>query len=378
MKIIVSFTSYPPRIDSVHKVVESLCHQTVPADEIILFLSNEEFPGKERDIPFQLRELLGKQGFRIEWVGGNLKSHKKYYYALKQYRKDIVITVDDDKIYANTMISELVESCHRFPNAVSARAVRMIVKKNGTLEVYSKWKKRLEQYVDRPRTDLCAIGVGGVCYPPFVADDDWFHLEDISNLAENQDDLWLKYNEIISGVPIVYVKSSHDDVTIKDSQTVRLSSANLYENENDKCINALLTRMRNKNPEKYEVWFQSIMSVKEYYRNRFKMIIESLGAVRIYLYGAGKIASIYMDVLEQLQLTEMLSAVIVTAKDGNPSEIKGVKVIQLDEVETDGKIGIIFGVSKTKKSEIQRVIRGYDYLCVPLCMEEIRKYYIGR
>ena len=376
MRVIISLTSYPPRIKGVHKVIESLYRQTVLADEIILYLSNEEFPGKERDIPFQLKELLGKKGFRIEWVGGNLKSHKKYYYSLKKFRKDIVITIDDDKIYADTMISELVESCYRFPNAVSARLVRMIVKTNETLEVYNKWKRRLEQYVDIPRTDLCAIGAGGVCYPPFVADDDWFHMEGISKLAESQDDLWLKYNEIISDVPIVYVKSPQEDVTIKDSQTVRLTSANLYENENDKCINELLTLMRNKNPEKYEVWFQSIMSVKEYYRNRFKMIIESVGAVRVYLYGAGKTASIYMDVLEQLQLTEMLSAVIVTVKAGNPSEIKGVKIIQLDEVETEGKIGIIFGVGETKKSDIQHALREYDYQSIPLCMEEIKKYYI--
>ena len=135
MRVIISLTSYPPRIKGVHKVIESLYRQTVLADEIILYLSNEEFPGKERDIPFQLKELLGKKGFRIEWVGGNLKSHKKYYYALKKFRKDIVITIDDDKIYADTMISELVESCYRFPNAVSARLVRMIVKTNEALEV---------------------------------------------------------------------------------------------------------------------------------------------------------------------------------------------------------------------------------------------------
>ena len=42
MRIIVSFTSYPPRIKSVHRVVESLYRQTVKADEIILYLSLED------------------------------------------------------------------------------------------------------------------------------------------------------------------------------------------------------------------------------------------------------------------------------------------------------------------------------------------------
>ena len=35
-KILISFTSYPSRIETVHKVVESLWKQTEKADEIIL------------------------------------------------------------------------------------------------------------------------------------------------------------------------------------------------------------------------------------------------------------------------------------------------------------------------------------------------------
>ncbi|MDE6053730.1 MAG: hypothetical protein K2G55_08215 [Lachnospiraceae bacterium] len=375
MRIIISLTSYPSRIDGVYKVIESLCRQTVPVDEIVLYLSSEEFPDREDGIPFRLRSLSGKGGFRIEWVGGNLKSHKKYYYALRQYRKDIVITVDDDKIYADTMVSDLIESWRRFPDAISARSVRMIVKKNGALEVYSKWKTRLEQYVDSPRMDLCATGVGGICYPPFVTDDNWFNLDDILHMAENQDDLWLKYNEIINNVPVVYVEPSQNDVTIEGSQTVRLASANLYGGENDKCINDLIGFMRNKRPEKYNDWFQNLMSADEYYHYRFEAMIDSVGAVRIYLYGAGKTALFYLDLLEQLQLTDMISAVVVTDKTVNPLEIRGINIIQFDEIAEEGKIGIIYGVSEANRTEIQYLLRRYDYQFISFNMTEIKKYY---
>ena len=83
MRIIVSLTSYPPRINGVHKVVESLYRQSVKADEIVLYLSLEEFPEAEEELPATLRALIGKGGFRVAWVHGNLKSHKKYYYALQ-------------------------------------------------------------------------------------------------------------------------------------------------------------------------------------------------------------------------------------------------------------------------------------------------------
>ena len=82
-KIRISFTSYPGRIYSVVKVVESLWLQTMKADDIVLWLSEEEFPNKDKDLPEQLRNMLGQNGFRVEWVSDNLKSHKKYYYALQ-------------------------------------------------------------------------------------------------------------------------------------------------------------------------------------------------------------------------------------------------------------------------------------------------------
>jgi len=90
MKVIVSFTSYPKRIGMVHKVVESLLEQTIRADAILLYLSLDEFPHEESDLPDMLREMIGKHGFRIIWVKGNLKSHKKYYYALQEYCDDVV------------------------------------------------------------------------------------------------------------------------------------------------------------------------------------------------------------------------------------------------------------------------------------------------
>ena len=72
-KIIVSFTSYPKRMKTVHKVVESLLNQTICADEIILFLSILEFPQREEDLPVELLNMIGKKGFKIEWVEDNLK-----------------------------------------------------------------------------------------------------------------------------------------------------------------------------------------------------------------------------------------------------------------------------------------------------------------
>ena len=44
-KVIVSLTSYPRRINTIYKVLDSIIQQTVLPDKIILYLSESEFRG---------------------------------------------------------------------------------------------------------------------------------------------------------------------------------------------------------------------------------------------------------------------------------------------------------------------------------------------
>lgn len=72
-KIIVSFTSYPRRIYTVDKVIDSILKQTVLPNKIVLYLSQSEFEGVHDMPDFGKYE---KYGFEIHWYKENLKSHK--------------------------------------------------------------------------------------------------------------------------------------------------------------------------------------------------------------------------------------------------------------------------------------------------------------
>lgn len=189
-QIIISLTSYPARINNLIHTIESLFRQKRQADEIVLWLSILEFPNKYNDLPKDLLCLIGKNGFHIEWVTENIKSHKKYYYALQNSR-NIVITVDDDMYYSDTMVSTLMDSYSKHPNAISARRVRLITKEDGKLSLYHKWEGEVVEYIGVERMDLCAIGVSGVLYPPGCSKEKWFDIPAIIRYAHNQDDLWL-------------------------------------------------------------------------------------------------------------------------------------------------------------------------------------------
>ena len=384
MRIIVSFTSYPPRIKSVHRVVESLYRQTVKADEIILYLSLDEFPKVEAELPEKLRRMIGQGGFRIAWVCGNLKSHKKYYYALQEFQDAVVITVDDDKIYAETMICDLMESYKRFPDSVSARIARIILKRPETLEQYVKWEKeeKIEECKDVPRMDLCAIGAGGVCYSPRLVNKNWFHKETIMKVAGDYDDLWLKYSEIISNIPVVYTKPSQKDITIDDSQICRLSANNLYGSGNDKCISKILVLLKERYADCYEKWFSNlmtreeyIMEKKKYYAGVFNTVFDKAGNMPVYFYGAGKTARHALRILADLGLTQRITAIVVSDKAGNPSGLYGLQVKPLSELDTSRKFGVIFGVDEANQKEIMDRLTAYNYQNIELDTRVIASCY---
>ena len=65
-QIIVSLTSYPERINSVTETLIPIFNQTVPPDQVVLWLSREQFQNKEKDLPSELRTLK-KYGLKIIW-----------------------------------------------------------------------------------------------------------------------------------------------------------------------------------------------------------------------------------------------------------------------------------------------------------------------
>ena len=384
MRIIVSLTSYPPRINSVHKVIESLYRQTVPADEIVLYLSLDEFPETKKDLPETLRSLNGRGGFRIAWVPGNLKSHKKYYYALQEYRDAVVITIDDDKRYAESMIEDLLRSHERFPDAVSARTARIMLKGPEGMEPYGRWEngKYLEEYRDVPRMDLCAIGVGGICYPPLAAKEEWFREEIITGKAGEHDDLWLKYNEIVSNIPVVYTKPSGEDITIENTQICSLAANNLYGSGNDECIRRLLALLRGQDAGCYQKWFRSLMTweayltaKKKYYAEAFRRVFDQTGAMPVYFYGAGIIAHRLSMVLADLGLLQRITAVIVSDQAKNPASLQGLPVRALSELEADRQFAVILGVNEAHNKEIRKRLAAYACQEMELDMRIIARYY---
>lgn len=97
-KAIISLTSWKARINTVGKTIFNL-YKMCPGFHIVLCLSEEEFPKKEKELPVDLMLMANANIFEILWVYKNYKAFKKILFTMDKYRDVPVISADDDCIY---------------------------------------------------------------------------------------------------------------------------------------------------------------------------------------------------------------------------------------------------------------------------------------
>lgn len=211
------------------RVVMALNNQTVRPDKIVIYLSEEEFADCKDIVDERFYE---ENNAIIRWVSNNYGPYKKFIYAFEEFKDDIVITVDDDVEYAETMIEDLMAGAEKFPDAVIARRARLITSgDDDSLEIYENWHTIVAEevglFADSPRYDLIAIGMGGVLYHPNKFSEEILRAELFSVICPDTDDLWLKLYQGLANVPVVLVTRANNDFEIKE-----ISKNGLYENRN--------------------------------------------------------------------------------------------------------------------------------------------------
>jgi hypothetical protein len=112
MKIIVSLTSWPQRIDTAIYTIKSILAGTVLPAKIVLNLCEEEFKGIE------LPEFVNNtERLEINWVKGpNTKAFKKLLPTIEKYPDDIIITVDDDISYPPYFVEKMLDTYFEDPS----------------------------------------------------------------------------------------------------------------------------------------------------------------------------------------------------------------------------------------------------------------------
>lgn len=225
--LIVSLTSYPARISKLWMVIKTLLNQKLVDNfKVILWLSENQFPKGLDSLPKSLTNLIEK-GLDIRFVSDDLKSHKKYYYAFKEYPNNIVVTVDDDVLYSPILLRTLLDAHDKYSDCVICnRGIKINKEKS-----YRNWDK-VDNFMI-PVSNIMPTGIGGVLYPPHCYNNNIFNIEAIKSTCINGDDLWLNFMCRLNGTKVVHTGARFGFITVLSSQETALCIENVNHDKND-------------------------------------------------------------------------------------------------------------------------------------------------
>ena len=209
--IIVSLTTYPGRINTVHQTIETLLNQSLKADKVILWLAEEQFENKEDDLPKELLDLKEK-GLTIDWYH-DIKSYKKLIPALKKYPEAIIVTADDDLFYHKDLLKRLYDSYLENPECIHCHRITRLYKLNGVMKIVSRlyYLDETGNYFEKlclPNAFNKLSSGAGTLFPPHCFYKDVEDEDKFMSLAPTSDDLWFYLMGLLNGYKVKVVKNN--------------------------------------------------------------------------------------------------------------------------------------------------------------------------
>lgn len=234
-KVIVSLTSFPQRINTVWITVETLLRQSVKADKIILWLAEEQFESMD-SLPRELLRLQSR-GLTIRFCE-DLRSHKKYFFAMQEFPNDMVVLVDDDMFYPYDTLKQLLKLHKKYPEDICTMTAQvMAISENKNP---SEWRNPRVTEVYEHSNQIQIFTGSGSLYPPKSLYKCAFDEELIKKLCPYADDLWLTFMAYKKGTKITTKAPWRAfPITIYGTSVGSLWYVNVADGKNDEQWNAI-------------------------------------------------------------------------------------------------------------------------------------------
>lgn len=211
MSITVSLTSTSERLPVLRYTLLSLLEQTLQPDRIALNISRDAYL-LDKGISALPDWLHGyaSQGIDINWVANTGPYRKLLPVLAGAGDNDILVTCDDDVIYAPDWLDRLISAANAHPDAIVCGRAR-VPRRNlfGRQQSYLNWPTAPQ---GSKGPDLVPIGIAGVVYRKRLLNEALLASEDYLKLAPKQDDLWFNCARRINRVPVLIAEGADQQV----------------------------------------------------------------------------------------------------------------------------------------------------------------------
>jgi len=211
MSVYVSLTAISQRLPVLKYTLLSLLGQSYKPDFIVLNLSKKSYLLDEGIvlIPEWLKKMEA-QGVVINWVE-NIGPYRKllpFLYSISA--DDILVSCDDDVIYAENWLENLINSAEKHPNdIVCGRARKPVNNPFGGCQSYLNWPLVKS---GTHGSNLIPIGIAGIVYRKRLLDEAIMSNRDFLSEAPKQDDLWFRYASLATNAKVFVAPGVNEQV----------------------------------------------------------------------------------------------------------------------------------------------------------------------
>ncbi len=241
----ISLTSYGSRLRKVFMTIEMLYLQRADISSITLYISNQDM--QREQLPNSLKRLEAR-GLNIRFVDENIRSYKKIYYSyLEHYeaqnRGALLVTADDDVLYSDNWLAELVDGSKQHPNTVIAHRCHTItLDEECNPKSYRYWNGRHDCGSQKISDNLyMPTGIGGVLYPISSLAGLEHQKDAFMEKCSSADDIWLKcltYHNGFYSLPTVPKHPvTYPDILTFNTKRRGLALYNVHQGGNDVQMN---------------------------------------------------------------------------------------------------------------------------------------------
>lgn len=240
-KVHISLTSYGSRLRKVFMTIEMLFLQRADISSITLYISNQDM--QREQLPKSLKGLEAR-GLNICFVDENIRSYKKIFYSYLKHSEAqdhevLLVTADDDVLYSDNWLEELVDAHKKHPNSVVAHRCHTItLDEEGNPKPYRQWNGQHQCSLQDISDNLfMPTGIGGVLYPIASLTGLEHQKEAFMDKCASADDVWLKcltyYNGFYSVPTVPKCPVTFPDTLSFNTKRRGLAMYNVHQGGND-------------------------------------------------------------------------------------------------------------------------------------------------
>jgi len=201
-KLVVSFTSYPARIHTVHIPIQGLLNNRIMPDLIVLQLAKPQFPNGLKDLPKELQELLKREALvEVRFQEKDIKQHKKHSPTMREFPEDFILSIDDDREIPPRFIERFLKTARKHPKAIVSGRLRYVkLDKRGNISPFNKFNWRMLR--PKPRYSFKTVGSSGIFFPPKALHPDMLDEKLFDTVKPDTDEFWIWTMAVRNGTKI--------------------------------------------------------------------------------------------------------------------------------------------------------------------------------